>query len=185
MNAPLRSDTTEQGLESLIVGWMVDHGGCHHGNPEDFDRAHALDLAQLMAFLSATQPRVFERLNLGTDGPERLRFLARLEGEIAKRGVVDVLRKGIKHGPEAVELFYGAPSANNPKAVEHFAQNRFSITRQLRYSQDETRLALDLAVLINGLPVATFELKNNLTKQTVEDAVQQYKRDRDPAERLF
>ena len=185
MSPPLRTDTTEQGLESLIVGWMVDHGGYHHGNPEDYDREHALDLAQLLAFLSDTQPRVVERLNLTVNGPERLRFLARLEGEIAKRGIIDVLRKGIKHGPESVDLFYGTPSPGNARAVEQFAQNRFSITRQLRYSQDETRLALDLAVLINGLPVATFELKNNFTKQTVEDAVQQYKRDRDPAERLF
>ena len=54
------------------------------------------------------------------------------------------------------------------------------VTRQLRYSRDETQLALDLALFINGLPVATFELKNSLTKQTVEDAVEQYKRDRDP-----
>ncbi|MEZ4733750.1 MAG: type I restriction endonuclease [Caldilineaceae bacterium] len=57
--------------------------------------------------------------------------------------------------------------------------NRFSVTRQFRYSRDETQLALDLGLFINGLPVATFELKNSLTKQTVEDAVQQYKRDRD------
>jgi len=59
------------------------------------------------------------------------------------------------------------------------------VTRQLRYSRDETQLALDLGLFINGLPVATFELKNNLTKQTVEDAVQQYQRDRDPREKLF
>ena len=64
-------------------------------------------------------------------------------------------------------------------------QNRFIVTRQLRYSRDETALALDLALFINGLPVATFELKNSLTKQTVADAVEQYKRDRDPRERLF
>ena len=63
--------------------------------------------------------------------------------------------------------------------------NIFSITRQLRYSKDETQLALDLCLFINGLPIATFELKNRLTKQTVEDAVQQYKRDRDPRELLF
>ncbi len=179
------TDTSERGLESLIVGWMVDHSGYYHGNPEDYDRAHAVDFGQLLAFLAETQPRIVERFALAVDGPERLRFLARLEGEVAKRGVVDVLRKGIKHGPESVDLFYGTPSPGNAQAVERFAQNRFSITRQLRYSQDEGNLALDLAIFINGLPVATFELKNNLTKQTVEDAVQQYKRDRDAAERLF
>jgi type I restriction enzyme R subunit len=68
---------------------------------------------------------------------------------------------------------------------ERYARNRFSVTRQLSYSRDETQLALDLGLFINGLPVATFELKNSLTKQTVADAIQQYKRDRDPRERLF
>ena len=72
-----------------------------------------------------------------------------------------------------------------PLAVERYAQNRFSVTRQLRYSRDETHRALDLGLFINGLPIATFELKNSLTKQTVEDAVEQYKRDRDPREKLF
>ncbi|MEZ4713134.1 MAG: type I restriction endonuclease [Caldilineaceae bacterium] len=73
----------------------------------------------------------------------------------------------------------------NLKAQERYKANRFSVTRQFRYSRDETQLALDLGLFINGLPVATFELKNSLTKQTVEDAVQQYKRDRDPREKLF
>jgi type I restriction enzyme R subunit len=99
--------------------------------------------------------------------------------------VVDVLRKGIKHGPASVDLFYGTPTPGNKKAEELFAANIFSITRQLHYSKDETPLALDLCLFINGLPIITFELKNSLTKQTVEDAIQQYKRDRDPRELLF
>ena len=85
----------------------------------------------------------------------------------------------------AAILFYGTPSEGNAKATALHAQNRFSITRQLAYSMDETRRALDLCLFINGLPIATFELKNSLTKQTVEDAVEQYRRDRDPRERLF
>ncbi len=77
------------------------------------------------------------------------------------------------------------PRRATPRPRSATRQNRFSVTRQLRYSRDETQLALDLGLFINGLPVATFELKNSLTKQTVEDAVQQYKRDRDPREQLF
>jgi type I restriction enzyme R subunit len=96
-----------------------------------------------------------------------------------------VLRHGLKHGPLNVDLFYGTPTPGNAKAEERFAANRFTVTRQLRYSKDETQLALDLALFINGLPVATFELKNSLTKQTVADAVEQYKHDRDPRELLF
>ena len=96
-----------------------------------------------------------------------------------------MLRKGVKDGPHHVELFYGTPSPGNPAAAERYAQNRFSVTRQLHYSRDETQRALDLGLFINGLPIATFELKNSLTKQTVKDAVEQYKRDRDPREKLF
>jgi type I restriction enzyme R subunit len=100
--------------------------------------------------------------------------------------VIDVLRKGVEHHPAGhFDLFYGTPSPGNIKAETLHGQNRFSITRQLAYSIDESRRALDLCLFINGLPIATFELKNSLTKQTVEDAVQQYKRDRDPRERLF
>ena len=115
----------------------------------------------------------------------RQKFLARLSNEIGKRGVIDVLRKGVDHGPLHFDLFYGTPSPGNAKAAALFAKNRFSVTRQLRYSLDETRRALDLCLFINGLPIATFELKNSLTKQTVEDAVEQYRRDRDPREKLF
>ena len=93
--------------------------------------------------------------------------------------------RGVKQGPCSVELFYGTPSPGNAKAAELFAANIFSVTRQLHYSKDETKLSLDLALFINGLPITTLELKNSLTKQTVEDAIEQYKRDRDPGELLF
>ena len=116
--------------------------------------------------------------------PKRVQFLHRLQGEIAKRGVIDVLRKGIKHGPAARPVLRHSDSRQT-RAEELFRANIFSVTRQLRYSRDETQLALDLCIFINGLPIATFELKNRLTKQTVEDADQQYKRDRDPRELLF
>ena len=199
----MTTDTSEAGLERLICVAMTgsacepaaegDSGepaaaggtGWLCGSPGDYEREYAVDLAQLAAFLLATQPELPEALDLATDGPTRQKFLARLQGEVSKRGVVDVLRKGIKHGPHHIDLFYGTPSPDNPAAAERFALNRFSVTRQLRYSRDEAQLALDLALFVNGLPVATFELKNSLTKQTVSDAVEQYKRDRDPRERLF
>jgi type I restriction enzyme R subunit len=98
---------------------------------------------------------------------------------------VDVLRKGIRHGPHEIQLFYGTPSPSNTRAAELFAQNRFSLTRQLAYSTEQSRRALDLALFVNGLPVATFELKNNLTSQNVRHAIEQYKTDRDPREPLF
>lgn len=202
----MTTDTSERGLERLICTALtgapcdpgtpradvvretpVPYGGSGWicGNPADYDREYCVDLVHLTAFLQATQPEAAERLDLDRDSPTRRKFLARLQGEISKRGTIDVLRKGIKHGPLHLDLFYGTPSPGNEKARVLFAANRFSVTRQLRYSRDETQRALDLALFLNGLPVATFELKNRLTKQTVEDAVEQYKRDRDPREKLF
>jgi type I restriction enzyme, R subunit len=199
------TDISEKGLESIIVRHMtgvdgfaialdsvtekpeVGGTGYFAGSPKDFDRAHAIDVPQLFAFLRATQPDRFKKLAL-TDDPKdinRLKFLSRLSAEIGKRGVIDILRKGVKDGPLEFDLFYGTPSPGNSKAEKLHAQNRFSITRQFAYSMDETRRALDLGLFINGLPIATFELKNSLTKQTVEDAVEQYRRDRNPRERLF
>ncbi len=84
-----------------------------------------------------------------------------------------------------MELFQGAPTSGNAKAEPLFAANVFSVTRQLRHSRDETRLALDLAPFVNGLSIAAFELKNGLTKQKIENAVEQYRRDCDPKEPLF
>lgn len=179
------TDISEQGLETLIVRHLTQVAGYAEGHSKDYDRDHAVDLSKLLDFLRATQPEVVEHFGLANDGPERLKFLNRLQGEVARQGIVEVLRKGIKHGPLQVDLFYGAPSAHNISAAERYAANLFSVTRQLRYSRDETRLSLDLALFINGLPVCTFELKNNLTKQTVHDAIDQYKRDRDERELLF
>lgn len=109
----------------------------------------------------------------------------RLQGEIAKRGIVDVLRKGIKIYPANVIMFYHTPSEKNTDAKAMFEKNIFSVTRQLQYSKDNAKLALDLCIFINGLPVITCELKNQLTKQNVEDAVYQYKTYRDPRDLLF
>jgi type I restriction enzyme, R subunit len=180
-----KTDTSEWGLETTIVNALLERGWIQ-SHPEDYHREYAIDLVQLHAFLSATQPDALEHLSLDPDEPSGRQFLARLQGEITKRGVIDVLRNGVSHGRiSQLDLFYGTPSEGNPRAQERFAANRFSVTRQLRYSRDETRLALDLCLFINGLPVITFELKNSLTKQTVEDAVQQYRRDRSSRELLF
>jgi len=199
------TDTSEQGLEALITramtgrthllepphqststavpvsggtGWLL-------GDPRHYDRNFCLDLVQLQGFLEATQPAVAEAVQISVDGPTRRQFLARLEKQIGQRGVVEVLRKGIRHGPHEIQLFYGTPSPGNSRAAELFAQNRFSVTRQLAYSNDQSRRALDLALFVNGLTVATFELKNNLTCQNVRHAIEQYKTDRDPREPLF
>ena len=180
----MTTDTSEKGLESLICEALTGAGWIY-GDSQDYDREYCVDPAQLSAFLKETQPAAADSLGLEEDGPTRRRFLARLQGEVTRRGTIDVLRKGVKHGPNQFDLMYGTPSAGNRRAGVLYGQNRFSVTRQLRYSSDNAQLALDLCLFINGLPVATFELKNSLTKQTVGDAVEQYKRSRNPRERLF
>ena len=200
----MTTDTSEQGLERLICTALAGHpcdppaadafgeaaagfggAGWSGGSWRDYDRDHCVDLVQLAAFLRASQPDAAEALALDGDGPARRQFLARLQGEISRRGVIGVLRHGVRRGPHNLDLFYGTPSPGNAQARERFGQNRFTVTRQLRYSRDEAQRALDIALFINGLPVFTFELKNNLTKQTVDDAVEQYRRDRNPREKLF
>jgi type I restriction enzyme, R subunit len=181
----MKTDTTEKGLEALIVGHMTADGGWIAGKSQDYERSYAIDVVQLSAFIAATQSDLVEALDLDNDTPARQKFLARAQGEITKRGVIDVLRHGVKHGPHTIEFFFATPTPGNAKAEERYGANRFSVTRQLRYSTDETLNALDLGLFINGLPISTFELKNSLTKQTVDDAVEQYKRDRNPRELLF
>ena len=201
----MKSDTSERGLERLICTALAGHpcepsktGGVHDshklaylgqgwigGDWQDYDREYCVDLAQFSTFLQETQPTLVDLLGLNQDGPVRRKFLARLQGEITKRGTIEVLRHGIRHGAHDITLFYGTPSPGNDKAQALYAANRFSVTRQLHYSRDEAQRSLDLGLFINGLPVATFELKNRLTKQTVSDAVWQYKLDRNPREKLF
>ncbi|MBT6046807.1 MAG: type I restriction endonuclease subunit R [Candidatus Scalindua sp.] len=179
------TDTSEKGLETIICDSLIHDAGYVLGDAKDLDREHAIDLVKLIDFVKETQPEAFDALSFGEDTPRQTKFLHRLQGEIAKRGIIDVLRLGVSDGPVSLDLFYGAPSTKNPKAQELYTKNIFSVTRQLRYSQNETQLALDMGIFINGLPIMTFELKNRLTKQTVQDAVHQYRRDRDPRELLF
>ena len=124
----MTTDTSERGLERLICTALTGHpcdpvqpgalrerpptyaAGWIGGHSQDYDRDHCLDLAQLAAFLKITQPDTADLLNLDEDSPTRRKFLARLQGEITKRGTIDLLRKGLNHGPHRIDLFYGTPS---------------------------------------------------------------------------
>ena len=179
------TDTSEGGLETLIVRHLVEANGYEQGANSDYNREYAIDETRLWRFLGETQPEEMAKLGVFESEEKKRQFLNRLNGEIVKRGVIDVLRKGVKVYPANLVMFYMLPRAKNAASEANFAKNIFSVTRQLRYSADATRLALDLCVFVNGLPVITFELKNKLTKQCTEDAVKQYRQDRDPHETLF
>jgi hypothetical protein len=98
------------------AGWIC-------GSADAYDREYCVDLRRLAAFLRKTQPGVAEALGLDEDSPTRRKFLARLQGEITRRGTIEVLRHGVKHGPHHIDLFYGTPSPGNPKARERYAAN--------------------------------------------------------------
>ena len=179
------TNTRENGFETLIVNWLVEHNGYEEGNNTDYNKEYAIDETRLFRFLQNTQPTQMGKLGVFQSEQKKRQFLNRLQGELTKRGIIDVLRNGIKVYPVDLIMFYLTPTENNVKAGKMFERNIFSVTRQLRYSQDAGKLALDLCLFINGLPIITFELKNQLTKQNTDDAVQQYRDDRDPRDLLF
>ena len=179
------TNTKESGLESLIVKWLVAQNGYEEGTNADYNKEYVVDETRLFRFLQDTQPKEMDKLGVFTSDSKKRSFLNRLSGEIGKRGIIDVLRNGVKVYPADLIMFYLTPTENNEQAKIMYAKNIFSVTRQLRYSQDAGKLALDVCLFINGLPVITMELKNQLTKQNTENAVRQYKEDRDPRDILF
>ena len=180
------TDMSERGLETLIESSLIDQAGYLQGKPSDYDCAYCLDTTQLLAFLRDTQPQALDRLTASYGDQLGDCLCKRISDQIKTRGVIDVLRNGIKAQEVSLSLYYKQPASQlNTEASARYTANRFSITRQLRYSNDNKQLALDAALFINGLPIITFELKNHLTKQTVTDAMQQYQNDRDPREPLF
>lgn len=179
------TDKTEKGFETIIVNWLVEQNGYEQGTNDDYNKIYNVDETRLFRFLNDTQPREMAKLGVNNSEQKKRQFLNRLSGEIAKRGIIDVLRNGVKAYPADLIMFYFTPTENNEKSRQMFEKNIFSVTRQLRYSIDASKLALDLCLFINGLPVVTIELKNHFTGQSTADAVEQYKEDRDPREPLF
>lgn len=178
------TNTKESGLESLIVSYLTDRNGYEEGANADYNEAFAVDETRLFRFLRKTQAAEMEKLGGLADERGRRAFLGRLSSEIAKRGIVDVLRRGIKDRTAHFTLYYVTPTEGNAEAKELYDENIFSVTRQLRYTAG-ARLALDLCIFVNGLPLVTMELKNSLTKQSAADAVRQYREDRSPRDLLF
>ncbi|QNO15919.1 type I restriction endonuclease subunit R [Alkalicella caledoniensis] len=181
----MSTNTRESGLESLIVNHLVNNNGYELGGNEDYNRDYAVDETRLIRFLKETQLDEIEKTGILNSDHKKQQFLNRLQGEITKRGVIDVLRNGFSFYPANLIMFYMTPTEKNVTSKKMFDQNIYSVTRQLMYSKDNTQLALDFAIFINGIPVITCELKNRLTKQSVDGAVYQYKTDRDPREILF
>jgi type I restriction enzyme R subunit len=173
---------TERKFEGAIEAWLLEHGGYAKGDPRTFDRALGLEPSDVVAFVRTTQTEGWRELTArhGGEPAAKANFLRRLATELDERGTVDVLRHGVKDLGVELRLAYFKPAhALTPDLVARYETNRLVLIRQLAFAADETK-TIDLALLLNGIPVATAELKNPLTGQNVEHAITQYRRDRDP-----
>lgn len=172
----------EEVLEVHLCKALVERQGYRPRRPEDYDRASALDKPLVLEFVKATQADEWTKLE-GHYGPSaEAEFFKQLEQGLKQRGTLDVLRNGLKLVPNlkfALAAFKPA-SGVNPSLVKLFEANILSVINQLRYSTRNEN-AIDVALFVNGLPVATLELKNTLTGQTFRHAERQYRYDRAPA----
>ncbi len=182
---------TEADFESYICDQLVSRSGWNAvkiGNHEpgdipDFDPKLGIDTAELFAFISATQNDAWDELarrHGGVAAHAQTKFLTRLASELDRRGTIDVLRHGVDDLGVTIAIAYFRPAHGlTPALVDRYRSNRLTVTRQLPYDPASTK-TLDLGLFLNGIPVATAELKNPLTGQRVDDAMAQYRRDRDP-----
>ena len=184
------SSITEKLLEDEIAASLVDRGGyrtCKLGTDQQsrgaFDATLGLDTAELFAFIEDTQSQQWEKLvkaHGGGDALAREKFVRRLAQQLDERGTVDVIRHGVRDQNVEIRLSYRRPAFGlAPELVAHYDANRLTVIRQLPYDPDSNK-TLDLCLFVNGIPVATAELKNHLTGQNIEHAISQYRKDRDP-----
>ncbi len=160
-------------------------GGYRKRTREDYDRALCLLPRDVVDFVLATQPKAWKKLEQHHGAAVREQFLRRLAAEVERRGALDVLRNGLKDSGCKFQLAYFRPASGlNEEPRRLHAANLFAVVRQVHYST-KNKKSLDLVLFLNGLPVFTAELKNPLSGQDVEDAIRQYKTDRDPREPLL
>ena len=189
--------TTERNFEDDVeamlgaAGWRTF--GSFAESQADYDRKLALKVDSLVSFVRQTQPDEWGKIEGLYGSHTRERFLKRLCDELEphddRGGVLNVLRHGIHMAPGAqFRLCFFRPATDkNPDAWERYRANRFEVVRQLRYGTmpDDKDNSVDVVLFVNGIPVVTMELKNNLTGQRTEHAVKQYQCDRSPKELLF
>ena len=181
------TNTKESGLEQHITDYLVAENKYVLRASGDYDNVNCVDTDLLFQFLETTQPKAVEKLKRYHKDLYQQKIVKRINDRIKAKGIIEVLRKGVTDGftDTKLHLFYDKPVSHyNTKDNELYAANIFSVMRQVYYSTKNTN-ALDVVIFINGLPIISFELKNELTKQNVSHAIKQYKKDRDPNEELF
>lgn len=177
--------TKEINFEDAIEQHLIEQEGYVKSSKDNFDREYALDKTMLFEFIKTTQAKEWEKLSKIHKNKVETNFLYRLNQELAMRGMLDVLRNGIIDNGVRFKLCYFKPASGmNQSIMELYHKNIIAVTRQVHYSLKNEN-SLDMVILINGLPVITIELKNQMSGQTVENAKKQYMYDRDPKELIF
>jgi type I restriction enzyme R subunit len=181
----MTTNTRESGFEDAIESCMIEYGGYVKGSSSDYNRELALFPDTIFRFFEDTQPDKWQRLVTYHGAEVEKKVMQRLVRELSQRGTLDVLRHGINDYGVNLKLAYFAPASGlNPETIELYKKNVLNVTRQVYYSL-RNQNSLDMVISVNGLPVATLELKNPLSGQTVNNAMRQYREDRDPSEILF
>jgi len=185
---PAQAPHLELALEDTIEKHLVDEGWTR-GTPMTFDRKAGIDFDEMFAFIGATQQTAWDDLierRGGDRGLAQREFRRLVTKRIEEAGTLNVLRRGVTDMGVDFRLAYFKPEHGlTAELVAGYESNRCTVVRQLAYSEHDPEKTLDLALLVNGIPTATAELKNPLTGQNVEHAKRQYRRDRDPAEPIF
>lgn len=175
------TDTSEKAFQKLIVKALAEDQDFETSVSNDFDREFCINKDQLMAFLEKSQHATYNYIK---QTGERS-FLVRLDKRIQEKGIIEVLRKGLKLNDKTIYFFFPQPNSGyNLKDQAKYEANIFSVTEELAYS-DDNRNRLDLTIFLNGLPIITMELKNAFTHQAVQNAIKQYMYDRNPKDKIF
>ena len=157
----------------------------HKKSSFDYDKNLCLIQSEVIEFIKSSQPKEYEKLQKQYGNETGQKLCHNLSNKIYQYGTLHILRQGFKDRGSKFRLAYFRPSSGmNPEHQVLYSKNRFSIVRQLKYSIKNEN-SLDVVIFLNGFPIITAELKNSLTGQFVEEAIKQYKKDRDPREQLF
>lgn len=176
---------TERDFENDIEEALLKNGGYNQGDPAGYDADRALFPADMLSFVQATQPKILDYLQSLHKDKTPAVLIDSLAKELDSKGMLDVLREGFKCSGKTVKAAFFAPNTGmDPQALERYQANSLSVIRQVK---TKSGVIPDIVLAVNGLPVATLELKNvmSATRWTVEHAKNQYKYERDPREKLF
>lgn len=181
------SSTNESAFESNIDAHLLGNGW-HSVAPAAYDKKAGVFKDEVIAFVQESQPKAWQQLvtRHGGESTAREKFLKVVVDALDHRGTISVLRSPVKDSGVSVRLCYFKPASGlNAEQAERYATNRLGIVRQLHHSESNPADSLDLTLVVNGIPLATAELKNPLTHQNVEHAMTQYRSDRNPHDLIF